>query len=236
MKFVKVPIKENLFYWTLFDYGILPYSELEEKDIESLPTPFFLFDLHPDSKIGFVSNRADSVTNIITLTESFESLKIDSDLRKDLKRIEKKNADTTIIENEENALEKSKKWFQELWHEPEDELERRIELWKEKAYTLSAYNGNELLGVHIAMKDKDTAYYMGCWWNREHKSKSIPTFLLKKDIENAIKNKLKYYDLGIGDEPYKKQWNGTERFTKYLAILTKEQAKEMNVTEFIEIK
>jgi hypothetical protein len=234
MEFIKVELNEKFFYWTLKDYGIFPYSKLNKKNLSELPEPFFLFDLHPDSKIGFVSNRADSVTNIIVLKNSFEELKLDKYLRKDLKRIEKKNSEINLIENELNALEKSRKWFEELWHEPKDELDYRIKIWNEHANTLSAYKENELIGVHISMQEKNTVFYLGCWWNRAYKNLSVPTFLLKKDIEKAIQNKMSFYDLGIGDESYKKQWKGIEKPTKYYAILTKELAEEMNVKEFIE--
>ena len=120
--------------------------------------------------------------------------------------------------NEKDALEKSKNWFLETWKEDDESFKRRLKLWKERCYTISAYLNDELIAVHIAMKEKDTIYYCACWWNREYKSLSTPVFLLKKDIENAIKDKIKYYDLEVGDEPYKKKWGVIERPTKYYAV------------------
>ncbi len=236
MKFVKVSIKgTKLFYWTWKDFPFLPYAWLDEKDLKNLPTPFFLPELHPDCPVGFETKEKDEYTNIIELSNSFDKIKIDNSLRKDLRRIEKKNSDLRIIPNEKSALEKSKKWFLELWKEPQKEFKRRLELWKRICYTISAYLGKELIAVHIAMEEKETVYYFGCWWNRKYKNRSIPTFLLKKDIERAIKKGMKYYDLEVGDEAYKKKWGVIEKPTKYYAILTKETAKKLRIEKYVEI-
>lgn len=169
------------------------------------------------------------------LPKRFEDLTMDPDLRKDLRRIEKKNSDVVLVLNEKNALKKSQRWFLELWKEEKEDFARRLSLWKKKCYTLSAYAGKELLGVHIAMKDekKKTVYYFGCWWNRDHRSRSLPTFLLKKDIERAITEKMKYYDLEVGDEPYKRQWGVIRKPTKYYAILSKEMAEYLGIPKYI---
>ncbi|MFH1895320.1 MAG: hypothetical protein ABIJ74_01920 [archaeon] len=237
MKFVKIFLEndKNSFYWTWQDIYFMPYGWLEKKQLKKLPVPFLLEEIHPDCSVGTESDDKDSVTNTIELPDSFDKLKISHDFTKDLKRIEKKNSETKIIANEKKALNKSKKWFLELWKEEKQDFNRRLFLWEKKAYTLSAYSGKELLGVHIALKEKDTIFYLGCWWNRQKKNKCIPTFLLKKDIENSIKNKTKYYDLGIGDESYKKKWNPTERRTKYFAVMTKKMAKYFGIKKFTEI-
>lgn len=49
---------------------------------------------------------------------------------------------------------------------------------------------------------------------------------------------MKFYDLGIGDESYKKKWGVIEKPTKYYAILTKEQAEIFDppIKKFVEIK
>lgn len=237
MEFVKVNVENTkLFYWTWRDLPFLPYAWLDKKDLKTLPTPFFLSEIHPDCPVGFESEEQDEFTNIIELPDSFDKLKLDKDLRKDLKRVENKNVDTKLVYNEKNALEKSKKWFLELWKEDKEDLSRRIKIWKEKCYTISAYLGKELIAVHIAMKEKDTIFYLGCWWNRKYKSLSTPTFLLKKDIEDAIKNKMKYYDLEIGDQSYKKKWGVIEKPTKYYAILTKPLADYFEVKKYIKME
>ncbi len=238
MEFEKVFLRDSttLFYWTWRDWAFMPYGWLEEKDLKNLPLPFYLYEIHPDCRIGFESEEPDEVTNIIALGKNFDELKIDPDLKKDLRRIDRKNIATEIQFNELNALEKSKQWFLELWNEEPKDFSRRLELWKKKAYTLSAYYEGKLLGTHIAMEENDTVHYLGCWWNRDFKNFSIPTFLLKKDVEIAIRNGKKFYDLGIGDEPYKKQWGVIERKTKYYAVLTKEIAEKLKVKHFTEIK
>jgi CelD/BcsL family acetyltransferase involved in cellulose biosynthesis len=152
-----------------------------------------------------------------------------------LKRVEKKNEAVKLVYNEPDALDKSKKWFLELWKEDKSDFQRRLKLWKEKCYTISAYLNDELIAVHIAMKEKDSIFYFGCWWNRNYKELSIPTFLLKKDIEDAIKNKVKYYDLEVGDESYKKKWGVIEKPTKYYAVLTKELAENLEIKEYVKM-
>jgi len=236
MEFEKVKINRNLFYYTWRDLPFLPYAWLEQKDLKTLPTPFLLTEIYPDCPIGFESKEKDELTNIIELQDSFDKLQIDNDLRKDLKRVEKKNANVKIIYNEKDALDKSKKWFLELWKEDKEDFQRRLKLWKEKCYTISAYIKKELIAVHIAMKEKDTVFYFGCWWNRKYSSLSTPTFLLKKDIEKAIREKVKYYDLEIGDQPYKKKWGVIEKPTKYYAILTKELADYLGIENYVRIE
>lgn len=46
---------------------------------------------------------------------------------------------------------------------------------------------------------------------------------------------MKYYDLEIGDELYKKKWGVIEKPTKYYAVLTKEMADYIGVEKYIEI-
>ncbi len=213
----------------------MPYGSLFREDLPGLPKPFVLRDLPPDNEIGFVTKDREAFTNIIELPDSFGALGMDPDLRKDLRRIERKNEGTKLVEDEKDSLDRSKHWFRELWHEEHGEFERRLKLWKEKAYTVSAYRGEELLGVHIAMEESNAIYYLGCWWNREHKNLSVPTFLLKRDIERAIAKGLKTYDLGIGQESYKKQWGVVQKPTKYYAEITPEMAEVFKMGEFVEI-
>ena len=70
------------------------------------------------------------------------------------KRVEKKNEDIKLVYNEKDALDKSKKWFLELWEEDEIDFHRRLEIWKKRCYTISAYLNHELIAVHIGMKEK----------------------------------------------------------------------------------
>ncbi|MBS3092835.1 GNAT family N-acetyltransferase [Candidatus Pacearchaeota archaeon] len=238
MEFEKVIIDKKLFYWTWRDLPFLPYSWLDEKDLKKLPKPFFLSEIHPDCNIGTESKYEDELTNIIELPDRFDKLNLDNDLRKDLKRVEKKNAEIKLVYNEKDALDKSKKWFLELWKEDKRDFQRRLKIWKEKCYTISAYLGKELIAVHIAMKNEEekTIFYLGCWWNRKHKSLSTPTFLLKKDIEKAISDGFKYYDLEIGDQAYKKKWGVIEKPSKYYAVLTKELADYLEVEHYVEME
>jgi len=237
MEFKKIEIREiKKYYWTLKDIDFIPYSWLNEKDLKDLPKPFFLGDIHPDCPIGFKSKDKEDYTNIIKLPHIFEEIKMKKELKKDLRRIEKKNFDLRIVLNEKNALENSKKWFLELWKENKKDFDRRLKLWKESCYTISACLKKELIGVHIAKQENKTVYYFGCWWNKKYSNRSVPTFLLKKDIENAIKRKIKFYDLERGDESYKKKWGVVEKPTKYYAILSKEIADYLGIDKYVKIK
>jgi CelD/BcsL family acetyltransferase involved in cellulose biosynthesis len=60
--------------------------------------------------------------------------------------------------------------------------------------------------------------------------------LLKKDIEKAISQGIKYYDLEIGDQPYKKKWGVVEKPTKYYAVLTKKLADYLGIEKYVEMK
>jgi len=236
MEFGKVKVTKNFYYWTWKDFPFFPYAWLEKNDLKNLPMPFLLIEIDPKCPIGTEMKEKDEVTNIIELKDSFDKLNINNDLRKDLKRVEKKNEDLKLVYNEKDALDRSKQWFLELWKEGKRDFQRRLMLWKEECQTISAYKGDELIAVHITMKKGDTVYYEGCWWNREYKNLSTPTYLLKIDIENAIKNKMKYYDLGIGDETYKKKWGVIEKPTKYYGILTEEQANILGIEKYVLMK
>jgi len=236
MEFIKVPIKgAKWFYWTWRDIWFFPYSCLEKEDLKNLPKPFLLTEIHPDCPIGFETKEKESYTNIIRLPKSFDEIKMDNSLRKDLRRVEKKNVDLKITYNENDALDKSKKWFLKLWSEDKKDFKRRLDLWKQKCYTISAYLKAELIAVHIAMQEKDAVYYFGCWWNRKYKNRSVPIFLLKKDIEGAISKGVKYYDLEVGDEPYKKKWGVIEKPTKYYAVLTKKMADHLRIEKYVNL-
>ncbi len=232
MEFEKILLGPDVFYWTWKDVDYLPYAWLEESDLKHLPHPFYVHDIHPDCPVGFRTEGEESRTNEIPLPHSFDQLRLSPDLRKDLRRVEKKNADTRIVSNEKHALEKSSKWFLELWNEGPEDFKRRLHVWK-KALTLSAYSGEKLLGVHISLPGENGLYYLGCWWDRSSKGLSIPTFLLKKDVERAISMNLSFYDLGIGDEPYKKQWGVVERQTKYYAAMNLPLAKKLGLKRFV---
>jgi hypothetical protein len=236
MEFSKVKVTKTFYYWTWKDFPFFPYGWLEEKDLKTLPKPFVLIEIDPKCPVGIEMEEKDEVTNIIELKDTFDKLNINNDLRKDLKRVEKKNEELRLVYNEEDALDKSKQWFLDLWKEGKRDFQRRLMIWKEECQTISAYKGDELIAVHITMKKGDTIYYCGCWWNREYKSWSTPTFLLKKDIEKAIEKGMKYYDLGIGDETYKKKWGVIEKPTKYYAILTKEQADILKIKKYVRMK
>ena len=85
MEFIKVRIKgTKWFYWTWRDLSFMPYAWLEEKDLKNLPKPFFITEIHPDCPIGFETDRKDEYTNIIELPDSFDKIKMDNSLRKDL--------------------------------------------------------------------------------------------------------------------------------------------------------
>ena len=234
MEFEKVFLEDGGFYWTWRDVDFMPYAWLEEKDLTKLPLPFYVQDIHPDCPVGFECEGEESKTNEILLPDSFEELKLDNDLRKDLRRIEKKNSSTEIVPNEKNALEKAGKWFLDLWNEEPVEFKRRLLVWKGVS-TLSAYSGEKLLGVHISIPAKNGLDYLGCWWDRSSKSLSIPTFLLMKDVERAISMNLSFYDLGVGDEPYKKQWGVVERQTKYYAAMKPPLAKKLGLKRFVDV-
>ena len=234
LEFEKILIEPGIFYWTWRDLDFLPYAWLEERDLKKLPLPFYLYDIHPDSPIGFPCEGEESKTNEINLPRSFEDLRLTADLRKDLRRVEKKNSSTRTVPNEENALEKAGKWFLELWEEESADFKRRMLLWKD-AFTLSAYSEEKLQGVHISLPAQNGLHYLGCWWDRSNKNLSIPTFLLKKDVERAISLNLSFYDLGIGNEPYKKQWGVFERQTKYYAAMQKPLAQQLGLKRFVDI-
>lgn len=230
MEFEKIHVGRD-YYWAWRDIDFLPYGWLDERELETLPLPIYAQDLHPDCPVGVPCGGEETKTNEIRLPATFGQLNLDPDLRTDLRRVERKNAGVQVVEGEKGALEKASPWFLQFWGEKPDDFRRRMELWK-GASTLSAYEGEELLGVHIAFHSGNSVYYLGCWWDRNHKNRSIPTFLLSRDIERAISLSKSGYDLGIGSEPYKKQWGVTERQVKYYARMPARLAEKLGISEF----
>jgi hypothetical protein len=230
-------VNSTLDYWTLSDSWFFPCTRLTAKETLSLPTPFFVYGLPPDNKIGSFTKDLDEFTNKIPLKGSFDELDIDNDLRKDLKRIEKKNLNCRLIFNKKDDLDTASRWFLNLWDdETPEHFARRKELYLKNCNFISLYNGDELIAFHISWDYKDLIFYCGCWWNRAYKNQCPATFLLKKDIERAISLGKRFYDLGLGDEAYKKRWHPISVPTKYYAKMDKETAAVIHVEVFDEVK
>ncbi len=219
LEFMKVRGNAKCAYWTHKYMWYYPYIWLNEEDIPRLPVPFVAFDIHYDCPLGRPGHDSEAITNIIALPEKREGLLLKPDLRKDLKRIARLNQDLIFRENRYEDLERASAWFVARFKESHRMLKRRLEIYGKDARWTAAFAGDDLIAVHIAMDDDDrkTTYYLGCWWNREHKHRCVPTFLLHQDILKAIDFGRRFYDLGIGDEPYKKKWPVVEKMSKCYA-------------------
>ena len=230
LRFRKVRLTRDVSYWTHRDVWYLPYIWLEERDVGQLPLPFVSFSVHCDSPVGTVCDDEDAKTNIIALPPRQEELALDSDLRKDLKRIAKLNADVTFREGRPGDLEAASAWFVAQFKESKRDMRQRMDLYLKEARWTAAFVGEELLGVHLTMEDGEQVYYLGCWWNREHKRRCIPTFLLHRDILDTISRGKRSYDLGIGDESYKKQWPIIERQSKLIAVVDEKTRQALGLS------
>lgn len=231
LEFMKVRRNAKCTYWTHKYVWHFPYIWLKEEDIPRLPVPSLLFDIHYDCPVGRLSHNDEAMTNIIVLPEKREGLLLKPDLRKDLKRIAKLNQDLTFRENHYGDLERASAWFVARFKESKRELKGRLEIYKKDARWTAAFAGDDLIAVHIAMDDDsgETVYYMGCWWDKEHKRRCVPTYLLHQDILKAIDNGRKSYDLGIGDEPYKKKWPVIEKMSRYYARVDAETMRALEL-------
>lgn len=220
LEFMKMGGETDGTYWIHKYAWYYPYIWLKEEDLPRLPVPFVGFDIHYDCPVGRPGHDGEAITNIVILPEKREGLMLRPDLRKDLKRIAKLNQNLTFRENNYGDLERASAWFVSRFEESEPELVGRLEVYKKDARWTAAFAGDDLIAVHIAMDDDDgkTAYYIGCWWDRKHKHRCVPTFLLHQDILKAIDSGRKFYDLGIGDEPYKKKWPIIEKMSRYYAM------------------
>jgi hypothetical protein len=223
-------------YWTLRGQFAEPELRLTKEEAAKVPVPFYVYDLEPDSEVGVFTEDIDEFTNVIPLPDSFDELDIDQDFRKDLRRVEKKNAELRLAQGTKDELVYASKWFLELCpDETEDDFRIRVEDWGRNCRLVSAFLGDELIAVHIAWDKDDTVHYCGCWWNRAYRNMSPAVFLLKKDIEKAIADGKKFYDLGIGDEKYKQEWRPKHTPTKYYAKMSKEVAEELEIPKFDEV-
>jgi hypothetical protein len=204
-----------------------------KEEAAALPVPFYAYGLETDSEVGFFTADPDEFTNMIPLPDYFDELEIDADFRKDLRRVEKKNAEVRLVPGSKDDLVYASKWFLELCpDECEDDFRIRLEDWRKNCRFVSAYLDDELIAVHIAWDIGDTVYYCGCWWNRRYRNMSPAVYLLKKDIEQAIADGKRFYDLGIGDERYKKEWHPASEPSKYYAKMDAETAKKLKIDKF----
>lgn len=229
-EFRRVRLDRTHGYWGFRDDWFVPYVWLDERDIPRLPLPFVTFSLHYDCPVGRILDDPEMRTNIIPLPESPEALALSSDLRKDIRRIARINADLTFRDNIPGDLEAASGWFAEQFRESKRDLGRRLSLYLAQARWTAALIAGKPVAVHISFEDAGTAYYLGCWWDRSHRQRSIPTFLLHRDILAAIARGKRFYDLGIGDEPYKKKWPVVEKRSKYLARVDEETRKALDLS------
>ena len=229
-EFRRVRLDRTHGYWGFKDDWFVPYVWLEERDIPRLPLPFATFSLHYDSPVGRVSADPEMLTNIIPLPDAPGALALQSDLRKDLRRVTRLNSDLTFRENVPENLEAACTWFAEQFHECKRDLGRRLSLYLTQARWTAAHLHGKLVAVHIAAEDAGSMYYLGCWWDRSYRQRSIPIFLLHRDILAAIGRGKRFYDLGIGNEPYKKKWPVVEKRTKYYARVDDETRKALDLS------
>ncbi len=227
-EFRRVRLDRTHGYWGFRDDWFVPYVWLEERDIPRLPLPFVTFSLHYDCPVGRILDDPEMRTNIIPLPESPDALALSSDFRKDLRRIAKLNADLAFREDVPEDLTLAAGWFAQQFRESKRDLGRRLSLYLAQARWTAALIAGKPAAVHIAAEDAGTVYYLGCWWDRSFRQRSIPTFLLHRDILRAVGRGKRFYDLGIGDEPYKKKWPVVEKRTKYYARVDDETRKALD--------
>src|SRR3989338_3969768 len=132
-EFRRVRLDRTHGYWGFKDDWFVPYVWLEERDIPRLPLPFATFSLHYDSPVGRVSADPEMLTNIIPLPDAPGALALQSDLRKDLRRVTRLNSDLTFRENVPEDLEAACTWFAEQFHECKRDLGRRLSLYLAQA-------------------------------------------------------------------------------------------------------
>lgn len=68
----------------------------------------------------------------------------------------------------------------------------------------------KIIATHFGAKNEDIFYYLMPAYDDRYKKYSPGRILGMKLIEYCIEEKIKYFDLGIGDESYKSKWGGMQ--------------------------
>ncbi len=224
-------------------YWLLPYVYLTPEDIESAPSPLWVTEIHPDSKLGVINNEGEG-TYIVPLGTSygayFDSLQ--SSHRKRYRAVLRKNEDLEISEGSQGDIDA-------LWHPytsrlsvlttregadvyTEEELQIRRDFYRSKDIRiLSMKVDGVLCAVNVSLWNNGTVYDLACLIDTELPvaTRSLGSFAILKNIELAVESGMESYDLLSRDYGYKRSYGAHEVKLKHYVKADDSFKKEYSI-------
>lgn len=222
---------------------LLPYVEVSKEDLRDAPSPLWITDIAPGSPIGNACEEEEG-TFIIDLPASYEDyLKLlSSKTRKKFRTIARNNEDLEIKENSNEDIDALWQYYVDRLqtlatkaggeHYTPDELAIRREFYQgSKIRTLSFYHQNELLAVNVSFWESDTVFDLACLIKPTDSAldRSLGTLAILKNIELAINQGRKFYDLLSRDYGYKRSYGAREYKMRAVIVCSKEFAREYQI-------
>ena len=204
----------------------------------------WITDIHPESAVGKVASDQEG-TYWIDLPDTYDTYieSLQYSYRKKYRAILRKNEDLHIIHDQRDDVDALWPYYiekiQSLANQggqqySEDELTLRRRFFDEsKMKRMSFYLGNELLACNVSYWDNKTVYDIACLIkpSDEHKSRSLGSYAILKNIEYAIAHTMTHYDLLSVNYGYKTSFGATEHKLKTLIICTESFAKQYGIPE-----
>ena len=198
--------------------GLLPINIVKESDLLNAPTPLWITYLEPEDGIGTLDTKGDK-TFRFALPESFEVYieGLSYDNRKEMRYCLRKNADLTVLHDQKSDLFNiCDQYFSEINQRCLAEGENPfsavgIDILKriyatDRCKTSSIYFHNQLLGVNVSF-ERSGIIYDSCFMKTPlalaHKKRSLGTFAILTNIERAITQQYRVYDMLVGEWGYK---------------------------------
>lgn len=235
--------REGPEYFSFPMTGLVPYNEPDPKELEMGPSPMWIAYLDPRGSLGKVDTMGDK-TYVIDLPDTFEKYfeKLPYDHRKELRYNYRKNSDILVEENRKEdinllwddyiakVLARCKEEGETPFSMEGIELLKRL-FQDSMTYVLSFRMNGELYAVNISYRKNGVVYDSTCIRTRveEVKSRGLGNFAVLKNIEYAIRDGYKEYDMLTGDWGYKHKFDAKPRSLKHYIKCSHEFARQYEI-------
>ena len=207
--------------------GLLPINQPSIEDIKNSPSPLWITYIPPESPIGKIDSKGDKTYRIAlpgTYDEYIASLRYDD--RKEMRYVQRRAEGLIFIENQkQDLLQACDEYFAQINQRAASEgeipfSEASIETLKDIfhqdcVHTISIFSADnpKPIAINVSFRTGGVVYDSFCIRTNspEYKKLSLGTVAILKNIEFAIRDGFKVYDMLTGDWGYK---------TKFGAIAT----------------
>lgn len=230
-------------YYSFPMTGLVPYNEPDRKELETAPSPLWITYLDPRGELGKIDSKGDK-TFVIDLPNSFEEFlaALPYNHRKELRNNLRRNLDVLVEEGRVEDIDA-------LWDSHIQGVQERCraegespfseagvahlrELFRSPLTSVLSFRINDTLyAVNISFRRSGVVYDSICLRTKieEVKSRGLGNFAVLKNIESAIRDGFKEYDMLTGDWGYKHKFNAKPRSLKHYIKCTKSFASAYGI-------